>query len=85
MPYSASSGFGFTVYDANVVKGNEVIGRAFISPQEAEELKSCDGSKILSLGDGVGTIKVNIGDVPKKLDKRIEVLEDIQKKEELET
>ena len=72
MPHKAKKGFGFTVYDVNVLKGNEVIGRAFISANEANQLKATDGSKVLTLGDGIGTIRVNICKVPMSIDKGIE-------------
>lgn len=72
IPHKTKSGFGFTVYDTNVIKGNDVIGRAFISAKEANRLKSIEGTKLLSLGDSIGTIKVNISKVPKKLNKKFE-------------
>jgi hypothetical protein len=78
MPHKAKRGFGFTVYDVNVLKGNEVIGRSFISAKEANKLKATDGSKVMSLGDGIGSIKVNISKVPKQLNKKIEIMPDIK-------
>ena len=71
MPHKTRKGFGFTVYDANVMKENIVLGKAFLSAKDANELKASNGSKVLSLGEGVGSIKVSITKVPKKLNKKI--------------
>ena len=53
------------------VKKNIVLGRAFLSAMDANELKATNGSQVLSLGEGIGSIKVKISKVPKKINKRI--------------
>jgi hypothetical protein len=70
MPYKPSKGFTFTVFDANVLEGNEVIGRAYLGPNEVKLLKQSNESVILSVGDGIGVIKVNISDAPQFLTKK---------------
>jgi len=67
MPYQKKKGFGFTVLDANVLEANHVMGRAFLTAEEVQEMKSNNTTKILSLGDGIGIIKVGITSVPKQL------------------
>jgi len=78
MPHNTKRGFGFTVYDVNVLKGNEVIGRAFISTKEAKKLQDSGRSKVLSLGEGIGSIKVKISNVPKDINKNIENIPEIE-------
>ena len=65
MPYKYGKGFTFTVFDVNVLEGNEVIGRAYLAPDEVKRLRESDGSVVLSIGDGIGVVKVNISDAPK--------------------
>eukprot|EP00521_Asterionellopsis_glacialis_P017741 CAMPEP_0195301664 /NCGR_PEP_ID=MMETSP0707-20130614/29717_1 /TAXON_ID=33640 /ORGANISM="Asterionellopsis glacialis, Strain CCMP134" /LENGTH=130 /DNA_ID=CAMNT_0040364679 /DNA_START=16 /DNA_END=408 /DNA_ORIENTATION=+ len=63
IPYSSREGFTFTVYDYDKVGGNEVIGRCFISPERAHKLMNENNNSepvILSVGEGIGTLKVQI-------------------------
>jgi len=78
MPHKEEKGFAFTVYDVNVLKGNEVIGRSFLTAIEANELKATDSSKVLSLGDGIGSLKVSISQLPAKLDGKIMKLPELK-------
>mmetsp|Transcript_48948 Transcript_48948/g.72770 ORF Transcript_48948/g.72770 Transcript_48948/m.72770 type:complete len:171 (-) Transcript_48948:486-998(-) len=64
MPYESDRGFCFTVYDVNVVESNEVIGRCFISSKQAKESIKSDSGILLSIGDGIGTLKVKISSAP---------------------
>jgi hypothetical protein len=60
LPYRSVRVFFFTVYDTNVVKSNEVIGRCFIGPLRAEKMIQTNEPALLSLGDGIGTVKVKL-------------------------
>ena len=64
MAYKPAKGFTFTVYDVDVVKGNSVIGRAYLPPDEAVHLIKSHDSKLLSIGDGIGMVKINIFNAP---------------------
>ena len=72
MPWKKKKGFGFTVYDVNVIKGDEVMGRAFISAEKAAALIESEEPAVLSIGDGVGFIKVNIFQTPVNLTEKFE-------------
>ena len=73
IPYQAREGFMFTVYDANILEGNEIIGRAYLSPEDVKALLEPVGenekrrSRKLSIGAGIGKIKVKIFHAPKHL------------------
>ena len=47
-------------YDANVFKGDQVIGRAFIGPLEAEEMIQTENPKLIPIGYNIGQLKVQI-------------------------
>lgn len=64
MPLKAARGFLFTVYDANVFERNEVIGRAFIGPLEAEEMIQTEKPKLIPIGYNIGQLKVQIYKTP---------------------
>ena len=70
IPHKKNKGFTFTVYDCNVLERNEVVGRVFVSPDEVEQMQSeiDDGSRILSLGHGIGQMKVRISPTPEDLE-----------------
>ena len=71
MPYYTAEGFTFTVLDADPINGDDVIGRCHINPEQARRLmlleqqnddknKSSSPPLLLSLGDGIGVLKVKI-------------------------
>uniref|UniRef100_A0A7S3PVX3 C2 domain-containing protein n=1 Tax=Chaetoceros debilis TaxID=122233 RepID=A0A7S3PVX3_9STRA len=64
MPLKSTRGFIFTVYDANVFKGDQVIGRAFIGPLEAEEMIQTENPKLIPIGYNIGQLKVQIYKTP---------------------
>ena len=72
IPWNKKKGFGFTVYDTNVFKENEVIGRTFISAKKANTLIKSEEPAVLKIGDGVGFIKINLFKTPVDLKKKIE-------------
>jgi hypothetical protein len=76
MPWKKEKGFDFTVYDANVLIGNSVMGRTFISAKKAREIINSDKSVLLSVGEGVGTLKINMFRTPVSLKKKIEDVKD---------
>eukprot|EP00977_Amphora_coffeiformis_P021971 scaffold10136_cov162-Amphora_coffeaeformis.AAC.1 len=60
MPYYYNEGFAFTVLDVDRVNGNEVIGRCFVDPKTAEMVMKEKTPLLLSLGDGIGVLKVRL-------------------------
>lgn len=81
IPFCASEGFDFTVYDVNVLKGDNVIGRAFLGAERVKEIVKTGqkrvwgsgggGTAILGLGDGVGVLKVRVEMIPKSFERRM--------------
>ena len=61
MPYKAGEGFAFTVIDVDITSGDEVIGRAYVNAERAKQSMKDGQSILLSLGDGIGKLKVRIG------------------------
>ena len=70
MPFKKEKGSGFTVFDANVLQGDQVIGRAYIGAAKARELIKNNASTMLNVGDGIGVLKVKISKPPKNLDNK---------------
>ena len=60
MPYYYNEGFAFTVLDVDRINGNEVIGRCYVDPQTAETVMKEKKPLLLSLGDGIGVLKVRL-------------------------
>lgn len=73
IPHKKSRGFIFTVYDVNVIDRNYVIGRAFLPASEAIKLMNAEsgGFRVMSLGEGIGQMKVRISKTPKNLKKEV--------------
>lgn len=72
IPHKKSRGFIFTVYDVNVIDRNHVIGRAFLPASEAIKLMNAGGDfRVMSLGEGIGQMKVRISKTPKNLKKEV--------------
>mmetsp|Transcript_18778 Transcript_18778/g.28536 ORF Transcript_18778/g.28536 Transcript_18778/m.28536 type:complete len:205 (+) Transcript_18778:98-712(+) len=68
MPYRSNRGFAFTVYENNVVKGDDIMGRAYISAEDAKEMIDEKlPAKLLSIGEGIGVVKVQIYATPQYL------------------
>lgn len=53
-------GFLFTVWENNVILGNHVMGRAFITTEEAERAMEDDVACLVSIGESIGNIKVKL-------------------------
>lgn len=53
-------------YDANVLKGDQVIGRAFVGPLEAEEMIQTENPKLIPIGYNIGVLKIQIYKVSKR-------------------
>ena len=66
MPYYAAQGFTFTVWDDDPINGDDVIGRCHVDPVQVREMMTTqratdpEQSFLLSLGDGIGVLKVRI-------------------------
>jgi len=60
LPHVKNRGFCFTVYDADVFGSDECIGRCFINAKQANALMKSQKSKVLSIGDGIGTVEVRL-------------------------
>ena len=60
MPWVKKQGFIFYVWENNVVQEDDVVGRAYISPDDATKMIASNEPKLLSIGDGIGKIKVQI-------------------------
>jgi len=71
IPWNKKKGFGFTVYDTNVLKENEVIGRTFINAEKANELIESEEPAVMKIGDGVGSIMINLYETPEFLKENI--------------
>lgn len=67
IPFNENMGLHFHVMEANVVKGNDVMGRAFIDKEQIQEMLEEGGSFLLSVGENIGVIKVNISHPPADL------------------
>ena len=71
MPYYTAEGFTFTVWDDDPINGDDVIGRCHVDPAQVREImmQSQTSSEqqsplLLSLGDGIGVLKVRIQKAP---------------------
>jgi len=64
MPWVKKQGFIFYVWENNVVQEDDVVGRAYISPDDAAKMIASNEPKLLSIGDGIGKIKVQISLMP---------------------
>lgn len=60
MPFYYNEGFAFTVLDVDRINGSEVIGRCYVDPQTAQKVMKDQTPLLLSLGDGIGLLKVRI-------------------------
>mmetsp|Transcript_32783 Transcript_32783/g.69177 ORF Transcript_32783/g.69177 Transcript_32783/m.69177 type:complete len:192 (-) Transcript_32783:247-822(-) len=71
MPHYKSLGMRFIVMEANVLKDNEVIGRAYIGAERIDHMLSASKPKpeLLSLGENIGNISVALTHPPKNLTK----------------
>ena len=59
-PYKSNLGFHFQVFEANVIKGSSVVGRAFLTAAQANEAIKSEKPVLLSIGDNIGEIKVQL-------------------------
>lgn len=67
IPYLTQYGLRFQVMEANVLKGNEVMGRAFIDKEEIVELLDSEEPRLLSVGENIGVIMIRLARLPKQL------------------
>uniref|UniRef100_A0A7S3VDJ6 C2 domain-containing protein n=1 Tax=Chaetoceros debilis TaxID=122233 RepID=A0A7S3VDJ6_9STRA len=64
MPWVKKQGFIFYVWENNVVQEDDIVGRAYISPEDVAKMIASNEPKLLSIGDGIGKIKVQISLMP---------------------
>mmetsp|Transcript_5650 Transcript_5650/g.7075 ORF Transcript_5650/g.7075 Transcript_5650/m.7075 type:complete len:187 (+) Transcript_5650:62-622(+) len=60
MPYESNTGFRFRVMEANVIKGDDVVGRAHISAADVRRMMKSREFRLLRIGDGIGSIVVRL-------------------------
>ncbi len=69
MPLVKKKGFTFVVMENNVIKDDEMIGRAYINPEVVQDMIETENPKLLNIGDGIGHIKIRITKMPEYLSK----------------
>mmetsp|Transcript_16174 Transcript_16174/g.24242 ORF Transcript_16174/g.24242 Transcript_16174/m.24242 type:complete len:147 (+) Transcript_16174:2-442(+) len=67
MPHKSNYGFHFEVMEANVVKGDNVMGRAFLDIKQVKEMIESGEPALLSMGENIGKLKVQLSHLPNKL------------------
>lgn len=70
MPFYKTMGMRFVVNDANVLKEDEVMGRAFIDIGEIAEMMKTGEPGLFSLGENIGVLKVVVTPPPADLKER---------------
>ena len=60
MPFRPKDGFLFTVHENNVIIPDHVMGRAFITHEDAVRYMKDGDVPLLSIGTNIGTIKVKL-------------------------
>lgn len=69
MPYWKTTGMRFAVVDANVLRDDEVMGRAFLDREHIQEMMRTMEPSVLSLGENIGILKVMVTAPPADLKK----------------
>lgn len=67
LPFKRKFGFHFQVMEANVIKGDSVMGRAFIDTEQAGKLIDSGEPALLSMGENIGKIKIQLSHLPENL------------------
>eukprot|EP00552_Chaetoceros_brevis_P001818 CAMPEP_0197737804 /NCGR_PEP_ID=MMETSP1435-20131217/11056_1 /TAXON_ID=426625 /ORGANISM="Chaetoceros brevis, Strain CCMP164" /LENGTH=173 /DNA_ID=CAMNT_0043326449 /DNA_START=1 /DNA_END=522 /DNA_ORIENTATION=+ len=67
MPHKSKYGFHFEVMEANVLKGDNVMGRAFLDIKQVKEMIKSGEPALLSMGENIGKLKVQLSHLPNKL------------------
>lgn len=67
MPYKSKHGFHFELMEANVIKGDNVMGRAFLDTKQVEEMIKSGEPALLSMGENIGKLKVQLSHLPQNL------------------
>mmetsp|Transcript_4949 Transcript_4949/g.10931 ORF Transcript_4949/g.10931 Transcript_4949/m.10931 type:complete len:195 (-) Transcript_4949:214-798(-) len=67
MPFDKTMGLRFVVKEADVLKGDSVIGRAFIDKGRIKEMMESEESALLSLGENIGIVKIRVTKPPAEL------------------
>ena len=67
MPFYKTMGMRFEVNDANVLKEDEVMGRAFIDIEDIAAMMKTGEPGLLSLGENIGVLKVVVTHPPADL------------------
>jgi hypothetical protein len=67
IPYRPKYGLHFHVMEANVLKGNQVMGRAFIDKEQITALLNSGQPALLSLGENIGVVMIRLFYLPKQL------------------
>ena len=60
MPFRKKGGFLFTVHENNVILPNHVMGRAYVTHEDALEYMRTGESPVLDIGTNIGSIKVKL-------------------------
>eukprot|EP00554_Chaetoceros_debilis_P009629 CAMPEP_0194099426 /NCGR_PEP_ID=MMETSP0150-20130528/607_1 /TAXON_ID=122233 /ORGANISM="Chaetoceros debilis, Strain MM31A-1" /LENGTH=330 /DNA_ID=CAMNT_0038785631 /DNA_START=305 /DNA_END=1297 /DNA_ORIENTATION=- len=60
MPFRKKGGFLFTVHENNVILPNHVMGRAYVTHEDALEYMRAGESPVLDIGKSIGSIKVKL-------------------------
>ncbi len=67
MPHDKAMGLRFEVFDANVLNDDEAVGRAFLDAGAVKAMMKTGKSRVLSLGENIGVLKVVVTPLPKEL------------------
>ena len=67
MPYYNTRGIQFLVNDANVLRDDDVVGRAFIDMEKIADMMRTGEPELLSLGENIGILKVVVTPLPADL------------------
>lgn len=67
MPYYNTRGIQFLVNDANVLRDDDVVGRAFIDIEKIADMMRTGEPELLSLGENIGILKVVVTPLPADL------------------
>eukprot|EP01083_Nonionella_stella_P192681 712105_1 len=67
LPLEENSGFHFQVMENNPILRSEVMGRAFLSAEQAKKLIDTQEPVLLSMGENIGVLKVQLSHPPESL------------------
>ena len=70
MPYNKKMGLHFHVMEANVLHGNDVMGRAFIDTKRILQMMQTGEPGLLTVGENIGVLKIKLSFPPEDLKQR---------------